>query len=238
MSAVLERVRRAPGVVDLVPAAPIDPAALHAAADAWPDGQPDRVWYAAYGSNLLRARFLTYLLGGRPDGSARTYPPSDHPRHPVDEMALVLPGSARFAREAASWGGGGVAFWDPDSGAGTAARGWLIDSDQFAELLHLENGGADRRRPTVPAELWRRGVCVVGPGWYPRLLVVGLVAGDPVVTFTSAVEDDRLPASAPGHAYADVVARGLAETFASPDRGGVDLTSARELVRELAPSGR
>ena len=39
---------------------------------------PD-LWYAAYGSNLARDRFETYLSGGRPDGAARHYPGARDP---------------------------------------------------------------------------------------------------------------------------------------------------------------
>ena len=34
---------------------------------------PVQVWYASYGSNLARDRFLCYLEGGRPKGATRTY---------------------------------------------------------------------------------------------------------------------------------------------------------------------
>ena len=31
------------------------------------------VWYACYGSNLLKERFLCYIRGGRPIGAQRTF---------------------------------------------------------------------------------------------------------------------------------------------------------------------
>ena len=198
-----------------------------------PGSAPRRLWYVSYGSNLLRARFLTYLLGGRPEGSTRVHPAGDHPRPPAGEAALLLPGSVRFARDAPSWGGGGVAFWDPDDGPGTPARGWLVDLPQFEELLHMENGGLRRVRMPVPDELWSQGTCTVGHGWYPRLVLVGLVHGEPAVTFTSAVGDPSLP-TPPGPAYARVVARGLAETFGAPGRGAVTEDEAAGYVADLA----
>src|SRR6202011_4779241 len=32
---------------------------------------PKRVWYASYGSNLKRKRFMCYIKGGTPEGSAK-----------------------------------------------------------------------------------------------------------------------------------------------------------------------
>jgi len=32
------------------------------------------VWYAVYGSNLLRKRFDCYIQGGKPKGAAKDYP--------------------------------------------------------------------------------------------------------------------------------------------------------------------
>lgn len=210
-----DRLHRSPGVTELRPPTP--------GSSQTPAGTsvPERLWYVSYGSNLLRARFLTYLLGGRADGLDRSYPTTDDPRPPVAEAALLLPGSIRFAREAASWGGGGVAFWDPDHGGGTPARGWLVTLRQFEELLHLENGGLHRRRTAVPQQLWSTGGCdVAGDGWYSRLVLLGQLDGAPAVTFT-ATAGDMSVANPPGSAYAGVVARGIAETFGDPARGGV-----------------
>ena len=219
-SALIDRLRAAPDVTRPSPGAGV------------PGTAPSRLWYVSYGSNLLRARFLTYLLGGRPDGSTRDYPVSGEPQPPAGETALLLPGSVGFARDAPSWGGGGVAFWDPDAGWGTPARGWLVSLCQFEELLHMENGGLDRRRMPVPEQLWSEGACTVGDGWYPRLVLLGQVHGEPAVTFTSAA--GPVAASPPGPAYAGVVARGITETFGARHRGAVTVADAAGYVADLA----
>lgn len=69
------------------------------------------VWYAAYGSNLDRDRFLTYLGGGRPPGATRTYPGARDRRPPANDRPLLLPGALFFAWESPTWGGG-IAFYD------------------------------------------------------------------------------------------------------------------------------
>ncbi len=181
---------------------------------------PDRVWYAAYGSNLLRERFRCYLVGGTPPGGRHAQPPSDRPQEPGEDVPLVVPGRLVFAAEAPSWGGGGVAFWDPSGRGSTLLRGWLLDTDRFREVVHLENGGRKRTAAVVPPSLWVTGRARLPDGWYSQLLVLGELAGVPVVTFTSP-EADRLPVAAPGPAYAGVVRRGLLEAFGPPRRGGL-----------------
>ncbi|MEO7752218.1 MAG: histone deacetylase, partial [Terracoccus sp.] len=72
----------------------------------------EHVWYAAYGSNLSRSRFVHYLSGGRPPGASRTYAGARDPRDPLGDVPLTLDGQVYFAWESPTWGGG-IAFYDP-----------------------------------------------------------------------------------------------------------------------------
>ncbi len=185
-----------------------------------PDAVPEDVWYASYGSNLLRERFRCYLVGGTPPGSRHHHPPSDAPREPGEDLALLAPGALVFAGDASPWGGGGVAFWDPDGPGTTLMRGWRLTLAQFLEVVHLENGGRERARAAVPEQLWRTGETQLTDGWYGRLVVLTTLAGLPVVTFTSPRAASLEPA-APSAAYATVVRRGLLETFGPSGRGSL-----------------
>jgi len=208
-------------VLDLT-AGPGRPAADHSSRAV----APAHVWYVSYGSNLLRERFEVYLLGGRVPGLAREYPGGEGTCPATEDRAVVLPGRLRFALDAPSWGGGGVAFWDPSTpGPGVLARAWRVRLQQFLEVAHMENGGQDRRPAPWPSDVLETGEALLGEGWYSRLLRPGVLEGEPLLSFTH-----RSPASlrtrAPSPAYRSVVARGVVETFAAPRQGGLDRADA------------
>ncbi len=214
---VVRDARRAGDVTDLQGAAPLG---------AGEPGRPEHVWYVSYGSNLLRERFEVYLLGGRVPGLAREYPGGPGTAPADDDRAVVLPGRLRFALDAPSWGGGGVAFWDPTGrGPGVLARAWRVRREQFLEVVHLENGGLDRRTAPWPDDVVSTGEARVGDGWYSRLLRPGWLAGEPLLTFTHP-RAGTLPTREPSPAYRSVVARGVVETFAARGRGALDLADA------------
>lgn len=218
---VLDRVRAAPDVVGLLPTGPSGPTGPTDA-----DRRPDHVWYVSYGSNLLRERFERYLLGGRLPGLDVVYPGGEHLAPASADRAVVLPGALRFALDAPSWGGGGVAFWDPAApGPGVLARAWRVRLTQFLEVVHLENGGRDRRAAPWPAEVLRDGEARSGEGWYSRLLVAGRLGDEPALTFTHPTPGD-LVTRAPSPAYRSVVARGVTETFGAPPCGGLEHADA------------
>jgi len=188
--------------------------------------EPEHVWYVSYGSNLLRERFEVYLLGGRVPGLSREYPGGPGTSPATHERAVVLPGRLRFALDAPSWGGGGVAFWDPTTtGPGVLARAWRVRRHQFLEVVHLENGGEDRCAAPWPAQVLRDGHARVGDGWYSRLLHPGDLAGEPLLTFTHP-EPGSLLTAAPSAAYRRVVCRGVVETFGQGARGGLGADGA------------
>ena len=192
--------------------------------------RPSHVWYASYGSNLLRERFEVYLLGGTVAGLDLVHPGGEGTAPASAEAALVLPGRLLTALNAPSWGGGGVAFWDPDGvGAGVLVRAWRVRLEQFLEVVHLENGGRTRQSAPWPAEVLSRGEARAGDGWYGRLVCPGVVAGEPVLTFTHPDPAALVP-TVPSAAYRDVVHRGVVEAFGARSRGGLDARDAAAYV--------
>lgn len=170
-----------------------------------------RVWYAAYGSNLLAERFHRYLVGGSYGDSDREHVGARDPAAPRDARILEVPHQLRFGRESSRWGGG-VAFLDPRSGSGGAVvRCWDVTSQQFGDVAAQENG-------LLPGELEIDIEAVVETGsvdladrWYGRALLLGELEGRPVVTFTCA----EVPVvSTPGQPYLEVIVRGLLEAEA------------------------
>lgn len=198
------------------------------------------VWYAAYGSNMSHARFLTYLRGGRPPGAGRPMRGARDPADPVAEAPCALRHRLRFGGESKVWGGG-VAFIDADAdadadGAGlgdrrhhTLGRRYLITTEQFVDVLAQESGrpvGDDVDLGPVLAG----SDGVVGTGRYDHVIPLGQQGGHPVLTFTRPAHAWLAP-NPPSTAYAATIVRGITEAH--------DLTvdEAHEYVRRRASSG-
>lgn len=166
------------------------------------------LWYAAYGSNLARDRFLAYLAGGRPVGAMRTYPGGRDPRPPADDRPLILPGRLFFGWQSPTWGGG-IAFYDAEGAGSVYARAYRITHEQFSDLAAQEMRrapGSDLDLSQVLAD--RRHS--YGPGRYETLHLVGELEGLPVLTFTAPRDHGLLP-NPPTPAYVATIVRGLRE---------------------------
>src|ERR1700733_10004331 len=74
-------------------------------------GLPELVWYASYGSNLNRARFMAYIEGGTVAGNDAVYGGCTDTTAPRDDISLELPQSLYFAGWShRAWGGTAAAF--------------------------------------------------------------------------------------------------------------------------------
>jgi hypothetical protein len=191
------------------------------------------VYYASYGSNLLTARFLAYLLGGHVAGNSAGHAGARDPTPPPHSIALRVRPPLRFARASARWNGGGVCFLDvspaaapletvgPEGRAGTWVRGWLVSKEQFVDVVHQENG-------VLPTEEIIRvthidDLIAGGPGrgldldlgWYGHLFYLGDAPdGVPVLTFTCPPEvlaSSEGLHNPPSLEYARVIYQGLLE---------------------------
>lgn len=171
-----------------------------------------RVWYAAYGSNLSRARFEYYLSGGRPPGAARTYPGARDRTPPTADRELSLPGQLYFAWESATWTGG-VAFYDPAGpAASVAARAYLISVQQFSDVAAQEMHRLPGEELDVCGLLADDCVVALGEGRYETLHRVGEIDGLPVVTFSAPWSVATAPLNPPAAAYLRLIAQGLRES--------------------------
>lgn len=177
------------------------------------------VWYASYGSNLSRDRFLCYLRGGRPPGAARTFAGARDRTEPQDDVPFTLPGQIFFGWDSPTWGGG-IAFYHADRQGQALARAYLITEGQFADVAAQEmhrDPGEDLDLSTVLDE--RRHT--LGPGRYESLHLVGEIGGQPVLTFTTP-EPSEVPHQAPAPAYLATVASGIRETHGLGDKAIAD----------------
>ncbi|MGW0182438.1 histone deacetylase [Nocardia sp. NPDC003345] len=191
------------------------------------EADPERVWYAAYGSNADPERLRCYFDGVAPADAAGR-PPAPHLRTagtgegtgrartrrglrdrtpPTRSIGLTLPGLLYFATESAIWTGG-RAFYDPDTPAGTPVHAYLLTRAQFADLLALEMYRSPGADPDLTAAL-RGGRCRLGPGRYETVVCPGAFEGIPVLTFTAPWDRRALPGNPPAPAYLRHIAIGL-----------------------------
>ncbi|MFF9911673.1 histone deacetylase [Streptomyces sp. NPDC013457] len=173
---------------------------------------PPHVWYAAYGSNVHLARLLHYIDGGRPPGSARSYPGCRDRTPPARSVPVVLPGAVYFATESAVWTGG-RGFYDPEARGPALARAHLITAGQFADIAAQEM----YREPESDLDLTEavtRGRSELGPGRYETLVCPGTLDGVPVLTLTAPWRMTDVPLREPSAPYVQHLATGLDETGA------------------------
>ncbi|MFT7597854.1 MAG: hypothetical protein ACI8TP_000774 [Acidimicrobiales bacterium] len=187
-----------------------------------------RVWYAAYGSNILAARFHTYLAGGAIPGSTngRIQDGSRNRDLPTESRPFLVERTLLFARRSSSWGGGGVAFLHPTEQPDRPTRGrvWNITLEQLADVYQQENKAAEP--PMIDLELLVEvGHLDMLPSWYGRLIYLGHLDEVPVLSFTSPSVPE--PLNPPHQSYREVIVEGLAECW------DISLDQARESVPEL-----
>ncbi len=186
------------------------------------DGPPSLVWYVSYGSNLHRARFLSYLEGGRMPGGLRADRGCRDPSPPESDAALDLDLPLYFSGESRVWGGG-VAFLDHaphPGGARTYARGYVITGEQFEDLVAQES---KRTHAHVDwATLVGDGRVTVGPGRYDLAVIVGERDGLPMVTFTHPSPMSANPTAVPVVGYLHMLAEGLRDAHGLDDAALAD----------------
>jgi hypothetical protein len=190
--------------------------------------QPEHVWYAVYGANLLEERFRYYLEGGEiPDLGIRQVG-ARNPAPPQADRALLLPHRLRFAQQHRCWHGG-VGFIDSDSDATvtTWGRAWLLTSEQCEDVLRQENRDQDLQIPWP--ELLANGQVDCPSGWYRRLLLLEADReGYPVIAATAPGKEQPRP---PGADYLGTVIAGLVETYHLGKKGLVDYLAAVPGIR-------
>jgi hypothetical protein len=190
----------------------------------------DLVWYASYGSNLLRERFLAYILGAHAPGAATAQVGCTDPTLPRAERRLLLLHKLYFAHTSSQWEDQGVAFIhrEQEESAKTLGRMYLISSQQFKEVFLQENGYADfGAEVDLDLEAARRdGRKKVDEGLYGTLLNLGEEGGHPIFTFTASWNEDQAPLHRPGPNYLKVIVRGLQESYPISKEGAVEYLSA------------
>lgn len=175
------------------------------------------VWYASYGSNLLRERFLCYILGGTPEGATRNHTGSTDKTLPRDDQPIEIPYPLYFAEMSASWQNAGVAFIGDEKVSEEPALGrmYRITAEQFVHVVRQENG-LEPEDDSLKVDLdavEKQGQMNVGAGWYGKIIYLGRQGGYPIYTFTSPKEYTQIAVTRPGENYLKTIARGIHQTY-------------------------
>ncbi|WP_339213608.1 hypothetical protein [Ornithinibacillus sp. FSL M8-0202] len=189
------------------------------------------IWYASYGSNLMKERFLAYIYGGKPPGSNQSEHGCRDKTAPKESERIDIPFPLYFSKERSKWGEGGVAF------IGTAAsneektigRMYLITEEQFQDVVSQENNGLQVKLDLI--EIERKGYVDIHHGWYNRMVYLGKRDGAPIFTFTSSLPISHVTFTKPSVAYLSVIAFGLMELGLGEDEI-VDYLMAIEGIQE------
>ncbi|MDP7066691.1 MAG: hypothetical protein QF637_03625 [Acidimicrobiales bacterium] len=178
-----------------------------------PSTTSDRVWYGAYGSNLLEKRFLRYLEGGSYLPGHTEHVGARDSQEPGQMSPLVHgPWSLSFGLSSKRWGGG-VAFLEPRLDEGACVRCWDITQEQFMDVAAQENGFQPGEVNIDIDEIIHQGELSIGDTWYSRIIYLGEYRGQPLLTFTSPTPPDPTP---PGEPYLSAILNGFME--ASPSQ--------------------
>lgn len=149
----------------------------------------NKILYAVYGSNLLKERFLYYILGGNFNG--KDYKGCKDNSLPIDSGTMRLPHRMYFAKSSSRWEDKGVAFLDDrketDEKYFTQARLWKITDEQFSQIHRQE-----------------------GKEWYSKILPLGYANEIKIMTITGDHFNER---NQPSENYLDVIRQGLKETM-------------------------
>ncbi len=164
----------------------------------WGISGDDEVWYACYGSNLSKERFRCYIKGGKCKQNGVTYKGCSDKSKWTDEAVMTFGGELYFGNESSSWGGKGVAFYDPDAEGETHMKLYRIKYSQFLDIRQQEGQS---------------------PNWYGRIVCLGIRNDIPVYTLTS---EKRRPANAPCRGYISLIANAMKKELRLRDRTIID----------------
>ncbi|AED97416.1 putative histone deacetylase [Arabidopsis thaliana] len=184
------------------------------------------VWYASYGSNMWKPRFICYIQGGQAEGMIKACVGSMDKSPPKEIMWKTFPHRLLFGRETSMfWGVGGVAYTNPLTNLNDQTHMCLyrITLEQFNDLLFQENElNVDSDYPFFDLAALRLAekegsisLQTASDSLYGNVVCLGKEGVIPILTLTctlSVVEkfkSGEIPIRPPAKAYANTLIRGL-----------------------------
>ncbi|KAL2935418.1 Histone deacetylase 5 [Bienertia sinuspersici] len=184
------------------------------------------IWYASFGSNMWKPRFLCYIQGGQVDGMQKPCSGSLDRSPPKDVMWKKISHRLLFARDCTqTWGPGGVAFIHPESSPEEKAYicMYRLTLEQFNDVLFQENtSSCDVNAPWFGSEALNAiksigSISIDTGGWYHNVVFLGEEQGIPILTMTCNLHDiqafksGKIPIRAPAKEYANTLIKGLSD---------------------------
>lgn len=180
------------------------------------------VWYVAYGSNVLRSRFLCYIKGGKAKNCKKEDVGCRNKAEPIKDKPVIIPYELYFAKEGSIWGEGAASFIKPkiSKTESTYARQYLITLEQFKDIVKQENDVIIENIEINVMDLLKEGETHLGAPhemeWYGRILHLGEDEGFPMLTFTAKwSEVDEY--GKPSDKYLNTIKKGLKESHGLSD---------------------
>ncbi|WNF38675.1 hypothetical protein RJD24_09740 [Bacillaceae bacterium IKA-2] len=169
------------------------------------------IWYASYGSNLSRDRFLCYIKGGKPEGSEIIEVGCRDKSLPIKEAIFTINYPLYFAKDSIRWQNQGVAFigLKKDNNYETHSSKYLITTEQFIDVVKQENNGDELKIDFD--EVKKDGFQTIRNSWYGTILYIGNEGGLPIFTFTANWDLD-VPYNKPSQQYLSMIIEGLKKT--------------------------
>ncbi|MDR5591228.1 hypothetical protein [Christiangramia sp. SM2212] len=172
------------------------------------------VWYACYGSNIRKERFMCYINGGTPPGALKNFVGCADKSEPRDSRTITIDHELYFAMESPTWNGGGICFLKPekDPSVKTLGRTYLINSSQFRDLVRQELKFEGEISIDFN-ELRQNGYYnCLKDGRYGLLLYLGEINAAPIVSFTSEIYLEN-EINKPDREYLLTIIRGLKDIY-------------------------
>jgi hypothetical protein len=175
---------------------------------------PDKkyIWYASYGSNTFRERFLCYIQGGQPKGSMTNYNGCRDKSLPISESPIFLAHDLYFAMSSRNWQRGGVCFVKTQSNFSTFTYGYmyLITKEQFCDVVRQEIKSETQINLDFDNAITNGNLVFKPDSMYGNLIFVGNKDNYPIFTFTNEINIQ--PTTKPSENYLTMIISGLIET--------------------------
>ncbi|XP_044477203.1 histone deacetylase 5-like isoform X2 [Mangifera indica] len=186
------------------------------------------VWYASFGSNMWKPRFLCYIQGGQVEGMKKACSGSMDRNPPKETLWKTFPHRLFFGLDSTcTWGPGGVAFLNPESDnqEKTYLCLYRITLEQYNDVLLQENSPTNEKYSpflditALNSIADKKSICLeaLKKGWYHNVVYLGKERDIPILTMTCSLSDvegfksGKLPLRAPAVEYANVLIRGLVD---------------------------
>jgi len=169
------------------------------------------LWYASYGSNLSRDRFMCYIDGGKPKNSSKIEKGCADKTEPKNDRPHQIKHALYFARNSKKWNNGGSCILSVkhDENKTTFGRKFLITVEQFLDIVS-QNNGVENTQIDFD-EVIKNGSKSINKSLSGNILYLGEEDDYPIFTFTSHFDETEF--KRPDILYLATIGAGVKETF-------------------------